>query len=228
LGYVQGNELNAGERLARLAAEAAGAESPGAALRKLRALQRAIDTYERELVARVLAEGGSYAQIGRELGLSRQAVHRRYRDLQPATTENVLAPSDAVRLALRFAREEAAALAAPAVGGEHMLLGLLRAAPPGALENAGVTLTKARLQVEAVSPRSSMLAANRPLTDVRALLTEPAREALRRGSRTIEATDLLAGLLRDPAAARTLRALGADPAGLRARLESPQTWVAAG
>lgn len=226
--HDQGGELNAGERLARLAAQAAGAESPGAALRKLRALQRAIDTYERELVARVLAEGGSYAQIGRELGLSRQAVHRRYRDLQPTTTENVLAPSDAVRLALRFAREEAAALAAPAVGGEHMLLGLLRASPPGALQDAGVTLTKARLQVDAVSPRSSMLAANRPLIDVRALLTEPAREALRRGSRRIEANDLLAALLRDPAAARTLRALGADPGSIRARLDNAQAYAAAG
>src|SRR5262249_50320924 len=110
---------------------------------------------------------------------------------------------------------------------EHMLLGLLRAAPPRALENAGVTLTKARLQVDAVSPRSSMLAASRPLTDVRALLTEPAREALRRGSRTIEATDLLAGLLPDPAAARTLRALGAEPGTIRARLGNAQTCAAA-
>src|SRR3954454_15843638 len=68
-----------GERLARLATEAAGASSPGAALRRVRALRRELDDFEREQVARALADGASFAAVGRDLGLSRQAVHRRFR-----------------------------------------------------------------------------------------------------------------------------------------------------
>ena len=191
------------------------------------ALRRELDAFERRQVARVLSEGGSFASIGRDLGLSRQAVHRRYRDLAPVTEAppvrtSALQTTPEVRRAIRFALEEATTLGAPALAGEHLLLGLLRAAPPPVLEDAGVTLAKVHHRVEAISTRSAFLA--RPLTaeDARVALTGPAREAVRRGSRTIAPEHLLLGILRDPSsgAVRTLRALGVDTDAIRARLDA--------
>lgn len=102
-----------------------------------------------------------------------------------------------------------------------MLLGLLRATTLRPLQDAGVTLAKARAQVEAMSPHSRLFARVAP--DLRAVLAEPAREALRHGSRQIAPEHLLLGILHDPesGAVRTLRALGADPDVIRAGLGEP-------
>jgi transposase-like protein len=208
----EGGELSTGRELARLAAEAASAPTPGAALRKVRVLRHALEEFERAQVARALTDGASFAAVGRDLGLSRQAVHRRYRDLGPATEDSpALLPTPEVRLALRCARDEAAALGVP-VGGEHVLLGLLRATRLPPLDQAGVTLHKARAQVEAMSPRSPFFR-GAAQSDLRTLLSGPARVALAHGSPTIAPEHLLLGVLREPdsGAARTLRALGADP-----------------
>jgi transcriptional regulator with GAF, ATPase, and Fis domain len=70
-----------GERLARLAAEAAGAPTPGAALRKVSELRRELEAFERRQVAQALADGATFAAVARDLGLTRQAVHHRFRDL---------------------------------------------------------------------------------------------------------------------------------------------------
>jgi ATP-dependent Clp protease ATP-binding subunit ClpC len=188
-------------------------------------LRRELDAFERRQVARVLSEGGSFASIGRDLGLSRQAVHRRYRALAPvqeAPRAPALQTAPEVRQAIRCALEEAAALGAPVLGDEHVLLGLLRAAPPRVLEDAGVTLAKARHRIEAISSSAPFFARRLSAADARAVLAEPAREALRRGSATIQPEHLLLGILRNPAsgAVRTLRALGADPDAIRARLDT--------
>jgi Clp amino terminal domain, pathogenicity island component len=209
----------------RLATEAAEAPSASAALRRVRALRRELDEFERAQVARALTEGASFAAVGRDLGLSRQAIHRRFRSLaNPAPEEPSLALSSEVRLAFRFAREEAASLGDP-FGGEHLLIGLMRAAPMPALQDAGVSLERIRTQVSGASSRTGLFDRPAPPPDLRALLADPAREAVRTGSREIEPRHVLAGLLRDEtaAAARTLRAVGADPAAIR---EQAQRGVA--
>jgi ATP-dependent Clp protease ATP-binding subunit ClpA len=183
----------------------------------VRALRRELDEFERAQVARALTEGASFAAVGRDLGLSRQAIHRRFRSLAtPAPEEPSLALSDDVRRAFRCAREEAHALGDP-VGGEHLLIGLMRAASLPALEDSGVSLERVRTQVTGSSSSTGLFERPAPAPDLRALLVQPAREAVREGSREILPRHVLAGLLYDEAspAARTLRAVGADPVTIR-------------
>jgi ATP-dependent Clp protease ATP-binding subunit ClpA len=210
-------------QLARLAAEIASAPTPRAALRRLGELRRELDAFERRQVAQALAEGTSYAAIARDLGLSRQAVHRRFRTLAPAGPALLTAPE--VGRILQYAREEAASLGAGAVGSEHILLAVLRAGDlPAAdlLRSAGVTLERARAQVEAASPRARFFRRDPEAGDLLAFLEAPIRDARARGGRGIEVEDVLRGALADPdgGAARTLRALGAEPGRIRDGLSS--------
>ena len=209
-------------RLAELAAEVAGAPTPRAALRRLDVLRRELDAYERRLVAQALAEGSSYAAIARDLGLSRQAVHRRFRALAPTGPALLTAP-DVGRI-LQYAREEAAALGAGAVGSEHVLLAVLRADHPAAegLRSAGVTLQRARAQVEGSTPRGRLFRREPETGELLAFVEAPAREARARGGRGIGVEDVLRAALEDPdgGGARTLRALGADPEQVRDGLSS--------
>ena len=50
---------------------------PAEALATIRRLRAEIDAVERDVVGRALAGGWSYAEVGRVLGISRQAVLRR-------------------------------------------------------------------------------------------------------------------------------------------------------
>jgi ClpA/ClpB-like protein len=204
------------ERLAQLAADAAGAPTPRAALRKLGELRRELDAFERRQVGHALADGASFAAIARDLGLSRQAVHRRFRAL--ASEEAALLMTGDVRRVLRYAREEAAAVRAQEPGGDHVLLAVLRAGIPAAapLEAAGVTLDRARTQIHGVAPRGRLFGRGSDVADPRALLASAASEARARGGHRIEVEHLLVGTLDD--AAGTLRALGADPDAIRAEL----------
>jgi ATP-dependent Clp protease ATP-binding subunit ClpA len=216
-------EMPTGQRLSRLAAEAAGAPTPGAALRLLGDLRAELEAFERRQVALALAEGATFAAIARDLGLSRQAVHRRFREL--AAEAPPLATSPDARRVLRYAREEAAALGSEEVAAEHLIPGILRAAElpaAAALRALGVTLERARAQIEAASPRRRLFHREPRPADLRALLAGPARSARARGSRRIEVDDLLLGTLdADGGAARTLRALGAHSAALREALGRP-------
>jgi hypothetical protein len=207
-----------GKRMADLAAEAADAPTPRAALRALSELRRELDAFERRQVANALADGASYAAIAREFGLSRQAVHRRFRSLARQEVPLVMAPD--VRRVLRLAREEAVAVRAEEIGSEHVLLAVLRAGDVHAsavLREAGATLERARTQVEGASPRRRLFRRELDTGDPRALLEAPAREARARGARRIEVEDLVLGTLEPPdgAASRTLRALGVDPGAVR-------------
>ena len=223
--------------LAALAAAAASADDPRAALRRIAALRQALDALERAQVARALATGASFAAVGRELGISRQAVHRRYADLVPAEHEAppsaVVASADGpppgeglsltteARLVLRLASAEARAAGDPAVGGEHVLLALLR---PGAalpvLAAVGLTLAKARTQVQAAATGSRVFSREDDRPDPHQLLAAAAHEARARGTRRVTPELLLRTALADgdSAAVRTLRALGADPDAVIARL----------
>ena len=60
-----------------LATEASAAD-PKVGLRAVRALRRLLEELERTQVRRARREGWSWAEIGEALGVSRQAVHKKY------------------------------------------------------------------------------------------------------------------------------------------------------
>lgn len=174
-------------------------------------------------MAHALAEGTSFAAIARDLGLTRQAVHRRFRDLAVGETPLLTAPE--VGRLLQSAREESAALGGDDVRGEHILLAVLRAHDLDAavlLRAEGATLQRARMHVEGITPRSKLFRRESDGTDLRTLLAEPARHARARSGRRIEVEDLLLGTLADPdgGAYRTLRALAVDIDSVRRHLEA--------
>jgi ATP-dependent Clp protease ATP-binding subunit ClpA len=212
--------MDAGQRLAELAAEAADAPTPRAALRQLAGLRRELDAFERRQVARALADGASFAAIARDLGISRQAVHRRFRALAARAQPLVTAPE--VRRVLHYAREEAASVGAE-LGSQHVLLAVLRAGDLAAadlLRAEGVSLGRASTHVEGAATGAELFRRTAAVHDLRALLEAPARAARARRSRSIEVEDLLVGALEDSAggAARTLRAQGVEPDAIRERL----------
>jgi len=206
------------QRIAQRFSEILEAKTPIAALRAVTALRRELDGFERQQVARALADGATFASIARELGVSRQAVHRRFRNLSPADAPLVTSPD--ARRVLLYARDEAIALGADTPTGEHVLLATLRISElPAAevLRAAGATQGRVRAQVEGASTRGRLFRREPPTDDFRALLKAPARHARERGSARIEVEDLLLGVLDDErgAAGRTLRALRVDPDAVR-------------
>ena len=88
-------------------------------LRALTALRDELDALERHQVGRALREGKTFTAIAQPLGISRQAAHRRYRDLHAQPT---LSPE--ARSALVRAREEAARHGSHSIDGQHLLLAL--------------------------------------------------------------------------------------------------------
>ena len=69
------------DRLRELVEHAVRAGQPAAALRAMTALREELDAFERLQVARALDAGQSFGDVARAIGISRQAAHRRYRDL---------------------------------------------------------------------------------------------------------------------------------------------------
>jgi transposase-like protein len=207
------------------------AAQPAAALRAMTALREELDAFERLQVARALDAGQSFGDVARALGISRQAAHRRYRDLAgialpegDAPAERRVVVTSEARTAVALAREEAIALDAPTVGSEHLLLGIIRSRARGVvelLESGGVTLAEARrcarptLVVEGE-------AAGRPGVSpyASAVFDGALRFAVERGDAFVGVEHLLLASLEDPSggAWRTLTELGLDPDGVRAAL----------
>src|SRR5215217_7933605 len=103
-----------GQRICRLAEEAANATQPRDALRLLCELRQELEDFERRQAARALGAGDSFGAIARALGISRQAAHRRFRDLASGANgdgNGTERPTPEARLAAEYAREESAALA---------------------------------------------------------------------------------------------------------------------
>jgi hypothetical protein len=207
------------------------APDPHAALRRIAALRGALEEAERGQVERALEGGASLAAVGRDLGISRQAVHRRYGDVAAAKRSRpararvpALPPGDGLALTLPArqvlcrALEEARAAGDAILGGEHVLLALLRARLLPALD--GIPLERARTQVQAASTGSHVFARECERPDARLFLTAAAREARRRDSVQLTPELLLRAALagRDSATARTLRAVGTDPEAVLAGL----------
>jgi ATP-dependent Clp protease ATP-binding subunit ClpA len=210
-----------GKRICQLAEEAAKAHDPESALRTLTELRAELDGFVRVQVARGLAAGRSFSDLARALGISRQAAHRRYRDLaseRPRAPRRRLVATDPVRRVVWLAYEEAAAAGATA-GSQHLLLGILRTNSDAAhaLQSEGVTLDAARACGRIPDGDGHP---GEDSAGVRTILRQAGRVALARGDRHLGLEQLLLAALADPdgGAHRTLTALGVTPASIRAHL----------
>lgn len=199
------------ERICELAQKAAAAEDAETALRTLSALRREVDSFVCIRVGHALAAGSSFSDVARALGVSRQAAHRRFRDLAPARRRNGkrrLAATDAARRVVRLAQAEARAAGA-SLGSEHVLLGVLHTDSDAArtLRFKGVTLERARARVgttarDASARRKSGLETG-PGTGSESgsmprILKQAARLALRRGDQDLDLEHLLLAALAAP------------------------------
>jgi hypothetical protein len=229
------------ERLRELLEHAVRAGQPAAALRAMTALREELDAFERLQVARALDAGQSFGDVARAIGISRQAAHRRYRDLagvelpedadEPQDDRRLVVTSEA-RAAVTLAREEASTMGAAAVGSEHLLLGIMRCRAPSTstvLDTSGITLADARRCAQPtlvegappVMPLAPAAAGHGPRgisAYARAVFELALREATKRGDGYVGVDHLLLASLEDPngGACRTLCELGLDPEQVRA------------
>ena len=228
------------EQLAHDAVHIPDAET---ALRALSALRQELDQIEPELVARALQAGATWSDVARALGVSKQAAHRKHSELartlqlsSPGGGPKILVTAEA-RRAIQFARDEARQLGQPAVGTEHILLGILRCRGSHAVQalNAlGVTHEAARLFVQPTMPgvpedgAGDGTAADRQgvTSHARRILEGSLREAVRRHEGYIGVEHLLLALLTDSrnGAVQTLEALKTTPKAIRRQLE--EAWEA--
>jgi hypothetical protein len=195
--------------LVDLAGKALGTD-PDEGLAAIAELRREIDRVEETQVSRAVRAEWSWKRIGQALGVSRQAVHRKYarRSLPPpdALDAHEMLVSSNARLAVFMARREAAARGDEVVGTEHLLLGMLQQGEGGAceaLKEIGVTLQAARLQADLFFPSSlaEVEPARLPLSKrARAALERATGEVVRRGERNLETSHILLAVLRDPEA----------------------------
>jgi hypothetical protein len=227
-------------RIEELARDTAQIEDPDTALRALTALRRELDATEPELVQRALQAGASWSQIARTLGITKQAAHRKYRHVfeqafsAPGSGAKILVTAQA-REAIQYAREEAARLGQPAVGTEHILLGILscdQSHAVRALAALGVTLQLARDSLRTTLPgvggaasgpggAASLSPGETVSPQGRRILEGSLREALKRGEDHIGVEHLLLALLADSrnGAVQTLEGLRTTPTQIRRQLE---------
>jgi transposase-like protein len=221
------------DRLTELLQHAINAGDPEASLHALAALRRELDAFERVQAWRALDGGSSYGAVARALGISRQAAHRRYRELaaaaEPPTGTPRLHVTPEARAAVQLAGEEAKALGAPRIGSEHLLLGILRAGDAraaGALRANGVRLEAARLAAQPTVAGDAGDAGEGGTKAITAYARRVFGEAMRQASadrHAIDVADLLSAALREEGggACRTLEALGVDAAAVRTQLAAP-------
>lgn len=207
------------DRICRLAEESTTADDPESALRTLTELRGALDDFVRLEVRRGLAAGRSFGELARPLGISRQAAHRRYRELAPARPREPrrLVATEQARRAVRLAHAETCATGATAVGSLQLLLGILRTDSDAerALRSEGVTLERARAGGQMADSGGGDDSGG-----LRRIMQRAGRLALARGDRQLRPEQLLLAALADPdsGASRMLTALGATPSSIRARL----------
>jgi ATP-dependent Clp protease ATP-binding subunit ClpA len=206
----------------QLAHDAVHIPDPETALRALSALRLELDQIEPELVARALQAGATWSDVARALGVSKQAAHRKHRELartlqltSPGGGPKVLVTAEA-RRSIQLARDEAKQLGQPAVGTEHILLGILRCRGSQAVEalnTLGVTHEAARLfegeQRQGVTSHA------------RRILEGSLREAVKRHEGYIGVEHILLALLSDSrnGAVQTLEAMKTTPKAIRRQLE---------
>lgn len=229
-------------RLTELCREAEQRVDPERGLRAIATLRTDVVNLEAEQVDRAIASGLSWRAVAEALGTSKQAVHKRHAARLAAKREAAASPyapriviRGRARLAVRYAREEAALAKDDSVGTAHLLLGLLREGQnPAAhmLGQMGVSLDEARLNLQNTVVNAPPTIAGhagaaappkRPPVSVlaRAAFAEALQQAVERDEPFVDVEHLLLAILRDPegGAARTLRSLGVDPDDVVARMQ---------
>src|SRR4051794_9628068 len=159
---------------------------PTASLTALTALRCELEELERTHVARALREGQTFTAIAKPLGISRQAAHRRYRNLSIPPQPRL---SREARHALVRARDEATRHGSRSIDSEHLLLAL---APRG-------------LDVEAARRSIAPPTVNAPTP---AGLHPSLHARLVRNHGPLEIDHLLRAALEDPSARRLLQRFG--------------------
>ena len=212
-----------GQKICALAEEAAAADDPAIALETLTRIREELAEFERQQVARALTTGRSYGDVARAMGISRQAAHRRFKDLakHKRRSSKRLPPTPEVRLVFDYARQEARTLGASVLAPVHVVLGILRNGDPraaAALSASGLGLEDARRVARA---DQSATGAGGEKVDIRGMLTDTAQCALRRGADQVEVEHLLRTALAsdDPGAGRLLGQLGVTPDRVLAQLD---------
>jgi ATP-dependent Clp protease ATP-binding subunit ClpA len=212
------------KRICELAEDAAHAEDGMSALRTLTELRQEAELLAEAHVERALAAGHSFADVARALGISRQAAHRRYRELapeRPSEPPRRLRATAEARAAVRLAREHAVA-AGEDLRAKHVLLGILGTDGDAAraLQAQGVTVEAAHACARAMDGDGARSDASDGDANLRRMLREAGRVALARGEERLGAEQLLLAALgdADDGARRTLAALGVTPASIRTQL----------
>ena len=213
-----------GQLICTLAEEAAAADDPEAALETLTRIREELAEFERQQVARALTIGRSYGDVARAMGISRQAAHRRFKDLATQKRRNSerLPPTPEVRLVFDYARQEARTLGASVLVPVHVVLGILRNGDQraaAALSASGIGLEDARRLARA---DPSATGGGGSKVDIRDMLSETAQCARRRGADQVEVEHLLRTALAsdDPGAGRLLGRLGVVPDRVLAQLDA--------
>jgi hypothetical protein len=197
------------QRILSLLERALTAPEPTASLRALTQMRVELDSLERVYVSRALQAGATFADVARPLEISRQAAHRRYRDLAGAPPPGPRAPalSAEARAALIRAREEAARHGSRSIDSEHLLVAIARTArrPLRGLDVEAARRSFGPPTINAASPSGF-----RP--SLHALLW--------RDDGPLKLDHLLAAALEDPdgGARRLLDRLGIAPEALREAL----------
>jgi ClpA/ClpB-like protein len=208
-------------------------DDPEAALRAVAALRARLTTLEEEHVRNALRAGASWGRIGRSLGITRQAAHKRFAARcrpDPELASAQTASTTQARRAVRFAAEEAASMGHASAGPEHLLLALLRddqGLAVLALEQLDVHYSSARREVRALYGETEANGSPEPASR-KALISARAREALERavrlaaanGDKEVGVEHILVAVMRDPGggAVRALAALGVSPRRVEATL----------
>ena len=215
-------------KLGTTAQQALGRE-PDKALGAIRRLRLELEELEEAQVANALSRGWSWARIGRALGVSRQAVHRKYSGCSPAPlawSGPVLASN--VRVALVVARTEAASRGDALVGTEHLLLGLLQqgeGCAAEALRSAGASLRLLRAALDVLAPTDVCKIKPSQITmtsRASAAVERAAMSALRERSERVNEEHLLRALLRaeESGARAVLAATKVQPGRVEAELDA--------
>jgi ClpA/ClpB-like protein len=171
---------------------------PTQALSILTQLRSELDELERSHVGRALQAGNSFAEVARPLGISRQAAHRRYRDLAtPSQQRPTLAPE--ARAALIRARQEAARHGSVSIDSTHLLLAIA--------EGHGVDVDAARRSFAPPAINAPVPSGLHPALHAR----------LMRDAVTLQLDHLVQAALEDPDGRRLLDQLGVAPNRLLSR-----------
>jgi len=215
------------QRLRRLAEQAVDAQDPLRALESLVELRGELEAVTRAQARRALRGGRSFGDLARALGISRQAAHRRYRDLaagQAPGQRRQVALTEQARRVLLMARQESLAMNGAGVGSEHVLIAVLRCGGTAAqtLVRAGVTLETARACERLIAAdRARNPVSVEAAAGLDGILGEARRVAIARGRRWLDVQAVLLAALADRqgGAGRVLAAAGVDSASIGARLE---------